>query len=120
MNKRFSMKHFFVICRVLFCFLALAVSAFAQKSFTTTVAGGAVGFGGDEGPAVQAQLNTPGGVAVDSNGNLYITDLQNQRIRKVAPDGTITTVAGNGQRGFSPDGVKATDAGLDLVTVFTN
>jgi hypothetical protein len=114
------MKRSLVICGLFSCVLTEAVAAFAQKGFITTVAGGAVGFGGDGGPAVQAQINTPGSVAADCNGNLYIADLQNERIRKVGPDGTITTLAGNGQRGFSPDGVNATDAALDLVTVITN
>src|SRR5262245_14317487 len=93
------------------CVLAMAGDAFAQKDFITIIAGTpGQGFGGDGGPATLAQLNAPGSLAVDSHANLYIADLQNQRIRKVSPDGTITTVAGNGQQGFSPDGVKATEA----------
>jgi sugar lactone lactonase YvrE len=61
----------------------------------TTVAGnGAAGFGGDEGPATSASLNSPQGVAIDAAGNLYIADTGNNRIRKVS-GGTITTVAGN-------------------------
>jgi hypothetical protein len=63
----------------------------------TTVAGtGTSGFSGDGGPAVNAQLKGPKGLAVDSAGNLYIGD--NYRIRRVAPDGVITTIAGG--RGF--------------------
>jgi len=74
----------------------------------TTVAGnGTAGFSGDNGPATSAQLNYPGGVAVDSAGNLYIVD--ECRIRKVA-NGVITTVAGNGTPGFSGDGGPATSA----------
>jgi len=57
---------------------------------------GADGFSGDGGPADKAQFSAPNGLAVDSGGNLYIADTGNDRIRKVAPDGTITTVAGNG------------------------
>jgi sugar lactone lactonase YvrE len=66
----------------------------------TTVAGnGTQGFGGDNGPATSAQLNFASGVAVDSVGNLYIGDVNNQRIREVS-NGVITTVAGNGTLGF--------------------
>jgi uncharacterized protein (TIGR03437 family) len=79
----------------------------------TTVAGNATpGFSGDNGPATSAQLNVPYGVAVDSDGNLYIADSGNNRIRKVA-SGMVTTVAGNGTPGFSGDGGPATAAVLD-------
>ncbi|MGQ9525928.1 MAG: NHL domain-containing protein [Armatimonadota bacterium] len=79
----------------------------------TTVAGtGKPGFSGDGGPAVQAQLAFPTGLAVDAEGNLYIADTDNQRIRKVARDGTISTVAGNGNQGFSGDGGPAVEAEL--------
>lgn len=66
----------------------------------TTVAGGGSAFSqtrGDGGPATQATLFNPTGVAVDSGGNLYIADQLNQRVRKVDPSGTITTVAGCGE-----------------------
>ena len=77
----------------------------------TTVAGtGEQGFGGDGGPAVQAQLASPTGVAVDGSGNLYIADSGNERIRKVDPTGRITTVAGTGERGAGGDGGPATQA----------
>jgi sugar lactone lactonase YvrE len=54
------------------------------------------GFGGDGGAATSAQLNSPTGLAVDSAGNLYISDSANSRVRRVAASGTISTVAGNG------------------------
>ena len=80
-----------------------------------TVAGnGLRGFSGDGGPAISAQLNSPRGVTVDAAGNLYIADTVNNRIRKVSADGTITTVAGNGVKGFSGDGGLATDANLNF------
>ncbi len=62
-----------------------------------TIAGtGVRGFGGDGGPAVGAQLNSPYGLACDGRGNLYIADLGNARVRRIAPDGTIATIAGGG------------------------
>jgi trimeric autotransporter adhesin len=84
----------------------------APEGVITTVAGNGVqGFSGDGGKATAAQL-TPTELAVDAAGNLYIADFLNFRIRKVTPDGTITTVAGNGIAGFSGDGGKATSAQL--------
>jgi trimeric autotransporter adhesin len=72
------------------------------------------GFGGDNGPAVAAQLNGPSGVAVDSAGNLYIADSGNNRIRKItAVSGVITTIAGNGAIGYSGDNGPATSAQLN-------
>ena len=80
----------------------------------TTVAGtGESGFGGDDGPAIQARLYGPQGVAVDSAGNLFIADARNNRIRRVAPSGTITTVAGTGEAGFSGDNGPAVAARMN-------
>jgi len=74
----------------------------------STFAGtGVNGSGGDGSPATEAQLNVPFGLAVDSSNNLYIADTYNNRIRKVTPDGIITTVAGNGQPGSTGDGGSA-------------
>ncbi|MCG8425605.1 MAG: hypothetical protein MJE77_47605 [Proteobacteria bacterium] len=79
-----------------------------------TVAGtGIVGFSGDGGPATAARLTSPGGVEVDSDGSIYIADSGNHRIRRVGPDGIITTVAGNGERSYGGDGGKAIEAGLN-------
>jgi hypothetical protein len=62
-----------------------------------TIAGNDVrGFSGDGGPATNTKLGIPYGVAADGAGNVYIADFSNFRIRKVSPDGIITTVAGNG------------------------
>src|SRR2546422_6754554 len=86
--------------------LVLAVPALSQT--INTVAGGGAGDGGD---ATIANLNSPAGVAVDSSGNLYIADLGNERIRKIAAaTGIITTVAGNGVLGFAGDGGAAANA----------
>jgi hypothetical protein len=96
------------------CFVSLALPAagdVAKPGTIVTVAGtGTPGYSGDNGPATQALLNGPFGLALDAAGNLYIADVYNYRVRKVSPDGTITTVAGTGQPGFSGDGGKATDA----------
>jgi PKD repeat protein len=79
----------------------------------TTVAGnGTWGYSGDGGQATSAQLKTPDGVAADGQGNLYIADVENNRIRKVS-GGIITTVAGAGTAGFSGDGGQATSAQLN-------
>jgi sugar lactone lactonase YvrE len=72
------------------------------------------GYSGDSGPATSAELYTPYGVAVDSAGNLYIADVDNNRIREVsAGTGVITTVAGNGTQGYNGDGEAATSAELN-------
>jgi uncharacterized protein (TIGR03437 family) len=77
-----------------------------------TVAGNGVpGFSGDNGPATSAQLNSPQAIALDSAGDLYIADVSNYRIRKVA-DGVITTMAGGGS--LLGDNVPATSAQLVL------
>jgi uncharacterized protein (TIGR03437 family) len=70
-------------------------------------------YSGDGGPATRAALNGPSSVAVDAAGNVYIADRDNHRIRQVSPAGAITTVAGNGQKGYSGDGGPATAAVLN-------
>jgi sugar lactone lactonase YvrE len=73
------------------------VKVSADGSSTTVIAGtGVAGFSGDGGPAPAAQLNGPTSVTLDSSGNIYIADTLNNRIRMVAPNGNISTFAGNG------------------------
>jgi trimeric autotransporter adhesin len=82
----------------------------------TIVAGSSCcsGYSGDNGPATSAELNGPSGVAVDSAGNIYIADTNNNRIRKVAAvSGIITTIAGSGTAGYSGDNGPATSAELN-------
>jgi len=79
----------------------------------TTVAGnGSMGYAGDGGPAVGAELACPHGVAVDPAGNIYIGDTENNRVRKVTPAGVISTIAGTGTQGFTGDGRPAAGAQL--------
>ena len=84
------------------------------------VAGGAFGFSGDGGPATQAAIAFPSGVAVDAAGNFYFADKTNNRLRKVDKKGVITTFAGTGTAGYSGDGGPATSAklGLNLTAAF--
>ncbi len=72
------------------------------------------GFAGDGGPATSALLSYPGRLAVDAAGNLYIADINNYRVRKLTPGGTISTVAGNGSPGSAGDGGPATTAQLSF------
>ncbi len=83
----------------------------------STIAGnGTSGYSGDGGAATAAKLSYPYGVAVDGSGNVYLADYSNNRIRKVTPSGTISTIAGNGTASFSGDGGAATAAELQLPT----
>ncbi|MEO7650361.1 MAG: hypothetical protein ABIZ80_07820, partial [Bryobacteraceae bacterium] len=78
-----------------------------------TLAGdGTPGFSGDGGRSDLARLNAPYGVAADSAGNVYVADLGNHRVRKITPEGTISTVAGTGDKGDLGDGGSATSAQL--------
>ncbi|MCI0636578.1 MAG: hypothetical protein L0206_22060, partial [Actinobacteria bacterium] len=87
---------------------------FALDLIETVAGNGAAGFGGDDGPATAASLNEPRDIAFGPDGRLYVADYSNDRVRAIDPTtGTITTVAGNGARGFGGDGGPATEASLD-------
>ncbi|MFF8653104.1 NHL domain-containing protein [Streptomyces huasconensis] len=90
------------------------VRRIAPDGSITTIAGtGEPGFGGDGGPATRAALNEPGGLVRDAAGHLYVADYWNHRVRRIAPDGRITTVAGTGEPGYGGDGGPATRAALN-------
>lgn len=89
--------------------------------FIHTVAGtyGSKGYSGDGGPATDAQLHTPYGLALAADGSLFISDMRNNVVRRVSAKGRITTIAGNGRRGYTGDGGPATDATLNKPTGIT-
>ena len=112
---------------VYFCdFTNNRVRKISTNGTITTVAGtGTPGYNGDNIPGTSAELNQPYRVALDPAGNLYIADPGNNRIRKLAPNGIITTVAGNGTANYTGDGGLATSATLDyaedaVIDVFGN
>ncbi|HEX7668035.1 MAG TPA: hypothetical protein VF395_00545, partial [Polyangiaceae bacterium] len=85
----------------------------SEEIITTIVGTGEPGYSGDGGPATGAKLSSPTDVAVAEDGTLYIADRSNSCVRKVTPDGTISTLAGQcGTPGYSGDGSAATEAGL--------
>ncbi|MBI1764934.1 MAG: hypothetical protein HYR56_26285 [Acidobacteria bacterium] len=91
----------------------LAVTFNPQQLVSTLAGNGTFGGAGDGGAAVAAQLWSPRAVAVDGQGNVYVADTQNHRIRKIAPSGVITAFAGTGILGSSGDGGPATEATLN-------
>ncbi len=93
-----------VAASLLLC-ASLAVGQ-TQYTIVTAAGPGHTGYLGDQGPALRARID-PESVALDAFGNVYVADTDNNRVRKIAPDGTITTVAGNGNTGYSGDGVLA-------------
>src|ERR1700704_3120919 len=94
--------------------MARGGSAMAEYVITTAVGTGEKGFAGDGGPAKAALLNGPFDVAFDSAGNLFFSDTFNHRIRRVdSQSGVITTIAGNGEAGYSGDGGPAVRASLN-------
>jgi uncharacterized protein (TIGR03437 family) len=91
------------------------VGKIAGNGNVSTVAGSGAPryFGGDNGPALEARLHTPSGIALDEAGNWYVADTANHRIRRIAANGVITTIAGTGVAGSSGDGGPATLAQLN-------
>jgi len=87
-----------------------------QGVLTVIAGNGIVGFSGDNGPAVDAAVYSPGGITIDALGDIYFIDAYNQRVRIITPSGLIGTVAGNGTAGYSGDGGSSLDASLNLAT----
>jgi len=91
-----------------------------KRGYITRVAGNATGgYSGDGGSATMAQLNFPSGIALDKEGNLYINDTQNYRLRQVNIQGKITTIAGDGTQGYSGDNDIATTAKINFAFYIT-
>jgi len=88
----------------------------AEGIITTVAGSGMWGFNDDNIPAIKANLSGPMSVFVDSEGNLFISDSLDKRIRRVGTDGIITTVAGNGNFNFDGDGKKASEASIGAPT----
>lgn len=87
---------------------------FTRSGETQLIAGiGLKGFAGDGGLAIRAELNYPSGVTLDRKGNIYIADTYNNCIRMINSEGIISTIAGNGIKGFSGDGGEAESAELN-------
>ena len=91
---------------------AATVEVTAGSTINTISGNGKAGFSGDGGPASAAQLNLPRDSAIGPDGSIYIADTYNNRVRKIAPDGTMSTVAGNGSQDYNGDNIPATSAGL--------
>lgn len=94
--------------------LSNKIRKITNSGIITTFAGNGVrGFGGDGVAATLAQLNQPTGIYASRNGDIYITDLQNNRVRKVNNAGIISTIAGSSVYGFAGDGGPAAAAQLN-------
>jgi hypothetical protein len=97
----------------LLAFVAPLVRGAGEDRIATLAGGASAGFGGDGGPATAALLDAPSDVAPLAGGAYLVADTSNDRIRKVDANGVITTIAGDGLRGFGGDGFAATLASLD-------
>ncbi len=86
-----------------------------SQTISTIAGNGVAGYSGDSGPATSAEIHAPNDAIVDDSGNVYIADFTNNVVRKVNSNGIITTIAGNGTKGYSGDGGPATAAEFDEV-----
>jgi sugar lactone lactonase YvrE len=94
--------------------VCLFLTVASEPKIMTAVGTGQIGYSGNGGPAIKARLNQPFDVALDAQGDIYVSDTFNQRIRKIEHDtGTISTIGGNGTKGYSGDGGPAVRAQLN-------
>lgn len=93
--------------------MLFACAVTSQAQITTFAGTGQPGYTGDGGAATQAKLSNPYGIVRGPDGALYVCEVDNHVIRRIAPNGTITTVAGSGQKGYAGDGGLATKAELN-------
>src|SRR6266545_4767418 len=100
-----------VLCAILV--LVTCRELVALGNILTYAGTGQQGFSGDGGPATQGRLDNPFGVVRGPDGALYVCEAGNHVIRRIAPDGTLSTIAGTGKRGYSGDGGPATKAELN-------
>src|SRR5262245_25825477 len=108
----------------IFIFIAGRTGRAQSRLFVTTFAGIAFSVGPIDCPGASARVNAPLGIAVDKDDNVIVADFRNARIRKIAPDGTVTTIAGSVQgyangvgssaRFYGPAGV-AIDKGGNII-----
>ncbi len=87
----------------------------ADGNISTFAGTGAIAFRGDGGPADAAALSTPSALAIDRTGNVFVADESNKRIRRIEPNGPVTTFAGNGSDTYSPDGTATAQSALGYV-----
>lgn len=88
-----------------------AIRRVSPGGVLSTIAGGpSLGFSGDGGPARLAQLDNPTDIDIAADGSILFVDSGNQRIRRISPDGVISTVAGTGETRYNGDGIPAVDA----------
>src|SRR5579872_1740701 len=99
--------------KLLFFISFVCFETINAQIISTAAGNGTVGFGGNGGPAVNAKLFGPYGVATDASGNFYISDSYNNQIRKVDASGIITAIGGTGVGGYNGDGGPATAAKLN-------
>ncbi|HEV7405803.1 MAG TPA: hypothetical protein VGO11_22860 [Chthoniobacteraceae bacterium] len=97
----------------LFCGLFLCAASLNGAEIRTVAGNGKPGAGGDGGPAVEAQVNEPFGLCRGPDGALYFCDTNNHRVRKIDAKGVITTVAGDGSKGYAGDGDAAVVAKMN-------